>query len=100
MAAGFADYDGESIQVEGTLNDYAHRLHLACQGLMLHNVQALHSSLGEVPTQIRSVFENFLVLVQPLHGGYFLVLTLEKDSNLYKAGKHLLQAAEKLNRDL
>ncbi|MCI0421963.1 MAG: hypothetical protein L0387_31230 [Acidobacteria bacterium] len=100
VAVGFADYDGESIQFEGELEDDAHRLHLAYQGIVLHHLQAVHLLLQESLTRISSRYQNLHVIIQPLQSGYFLVLTLRPNSNLYRAGHCLEQAAHELNQDL
>jgi hypothetical protein len=100
VAAGFADYEGETIQLEGDFDDYSHRLQLAYQEIVLHRLQDIHKRFHETLTQVRSAYWNYHVIVQPLCGGYFLVLTLSKGSNLHQAQRHLEQAAHKLNQDL
>jgi hypothetical protein len=100
IAAGFADYDGESVQFEGALEADTHRLHLAYQGIVLHHLQALHQLLGETPTRISSRYQNLHVLIQPLKSGYFIVLTLKPNSNLHWAGHCLEQTAREFNQDL
>lgn len=100
VAAGFADYDGESVQFEGALGDDTHRLHLAYQGIVLHHLQSVHQLLGETPTRISSRYQNLHVIIQPLKAGYFIVLTLNLNSNLYRAGHCLEQTAEEFNQDL
>jgi hypothetical protein len=100
VAVGFADYEGETIQLEGSFDGYAHKLHLACQGIVLHNLQAIHRQTGEAIFQISSIYQNFHVMIQPLIEGYLLVLTLQRGSNLYQASKRLALAARQLNQDL
>lgn len=100
IAAGFADYDGECVQCEGALESDTHRLHLAYQGIVLHHLQSVHHPLGEIPTRISSRFQNLDVLIQPLKSGYFIVLTLKPNSNLYQAQRYLEQTAQELNLDL
>ena len=100
IAAGFADYDGESVQFEGALDADTHRLHLAYQGVVLHQLQAVHQLLGETPARISSRYQNLHVIIQPLKSGYFIVLTLKPNSNLYRAFHHLEQTAQELNQDL
>ena len=100
VAVGFADYEGESVQLEGALGDDVHRLHLAYQGIVLHHLQSLHQQFDETPTRITSRYENLHVMIQPLKSGYFVVLTLKPNSNLYRARCCLEQIARELNQDL
>ena len=100
IAVGFADYDGESVQFEGALDPDIHRLHLAYQGIVLHNLQSVHQLLGETPTRISSRYQNLHVIIQPMKSGYFIVLTLRPNCNLYLAFHHLEQTAQELNQDL
>lgn len=100
VAVGFADYEGESVQFEGTFDEDAHRLHLAYQGIVLHQLQSIHQLLGEIPTRISVRYQRMHVLVQPLKSGYFIVLSLKKDSNLFRAARFLEQTAEEFNADL
>ena len=100
IAAGFADYDGECVQCEGALDADTHRLHLAYQGIVLHRLQSVHQPLSESPTRISSRYQNLHVIIQPLKSGYFIVLTLKPNSNLYQAVHYLEQTAQELNQDL
>jgi len=100
VAAGFADYDGESVQIEGTLDRDTHRLHLAYQGIVLHQLQSVHQLLSETPTRISSHYRNLQVIIQPLKSGYFIVLTMKPNSNLYRACQCLEQTALEFNQDL
>ncbi|HEU0005842.1 MAG TPA: hypothetical protein VFS12_07620 [Terriglobia bacterium] len=100
VAAGFADYEGESVQFEGALDDDTHRLHLAYQGIVLHHLQSVHQLMGETPTRISCRYQNLHVIIQPLKSGYFIVLTLKPSSNLYRAGHCLEQTAQEFNQDL
>jgi hypothetical protein len=100
IAAGFADYDGEAVQFEGALDTDTHRLHLAYQGIVLHHLQSVHQPLGETPTRVHSRYQNQHVMIQPLKSGYFIVLTLKPNSNLYQASQRLEQTAREFNQDL
>ena len=100
VAVGFADYDGETVQLEGDFEDYSHRLNLACQGIVLHNLQAFHRQFGETPICINIIYQDFRLLIHPLRSGYYLVLTLKRNSNLHQAARHLERVAEELNQDL
>jgi len=100
IAVGFADYDGESVQIEGALDADTHRLHLAYQGIVLHHLQSVHHVLGETPTRISGRYQNLHVIIQALKSGYFIVLTLKPNSNLYQASHYLEQIAQELNQDL
>jgi len=100
IAAGFADYDGEAVQFEGALDADTHRLLLAYQGIVLHHLQSVHQLLCETPTRIHSRYQNQHVMIQPLKSGYFIVLTLKPNSNLYRAGHRLEQTAREFDPDL
>jgi hypothetical protein len=100
VAAGFADYDGESVQCEGALDDHTHQLLLAYQGIVLHHLQSVHQPLGEIPTRIRSRYRNLHVIIHPLKSGYFIVLTLKPNSDFYRAQHCLEQTAQEFNQDL
>ena len=39
VGAGFADYDGETVQLAGQFEDFEHRVHLACQGILLETCE-------------------------------------------------------------
>jgi hypothetical protein len=66
----------------------------------IDNLQSVHQLLGETPTRIHSRYQNQHVMIQPLKSGYFIVLTLKPDSNLYRAGHRLEQTAREFNQDL
>jgi hypothetical protein len=100
IAAGFADYEGECIELEGGLQEDLHRLHLAYQGIVLHHLQSVHQALGETPARISSRYGNRHVIVQPLKSGYFVMLTLNLGANLFRAGQCLTLTAQELNQDL
>lgn len=100
VAAGFADYEGEAVHLEGALDEDTHRLHLAYQGIVLHHLQSVHQLMSETPTRIRSRYQNLHTIIQPLKSGYFIVLTLKPNSNLHRAGHCLEQIAQELNQDL
>ena len=100
VAVGFADYEGESVQFEGTFDEDTHRLHLAYQGIALHHLQSMHQLLGEIPTRITARYQKMHVLVQPLKSGYFIVLSLKPGSNILRAAHLLEQTAEEFNVDL
>jgi hypothetical protein len=100
VAVGFADYEGESVDIQGPFDEYLHRVHLAYQGIVLTRLQALHATLEEPLARIYCTYQNFQLVIQPLQSGYFLVLTLQRNSNLYQANKQLELAARELNQDL
>jgi hypothetical protein len=100
VAAGFADYEGESVQLEGTLDEDSHRLLLAYQGIVLHHLQSVHQLLGETPTRVSSRYQNLHVIIQPLKSGYFIVLTLKPNFNIHRACHYLDQTAQEFNQDL
>ena len=91
---------GSRVHFEGALDADTHRLHLAYQGIVLHHLQSVHQLLGETPTRISSRYQNLHVIIQPLKSGYFIVLTLKPNSNLYRAFQHLEQTAQEFNQDL
>jgi predicted regulator of Ras-like GTPase activity (Roadblock/LC7/MglB family) len=98
--AGFADCEGETVELAGSLEDYAHRLLLAYQSIVVHQLQAIHSGLADVPSQITITTQNRHLLIRPLKGGYFLVLTLTRGADLYQGRQQLEQTGQLLNRDL
>lgn len=100
VAVGFADYDGESVQFEGALDDDSHRLLLAYQGIVLHHLQSVHQLLGETPTRLSSRYQNLHLIIQPLKSGYFIVLTLKPNFDFHRAAYCLDQTAQEFNQDL
>jgi len=98
--AGFVAEDGETVQLEGQLDDFAHRLHLAHQGILLQALSHIHKNPKANLRLVLSVHQDDTVAVKPLAGGYFLVLTLKRGKNLHKALHYLEQAAEELNQEL
>lgn len=98
--AGFVASDGETVQLEGQLDDFAHRLHLAYQGILLQALSNIHGNPKANLQVVLSIHQNYTIAVKPLADGYFLVLTLQRGKNLYQAVRYLEQAAEELNREL
>jgi len=97
---GFVAQDGETVQLEGQLEDFAHRLHLAYQGILLQTLSSIHGNPQANLRLVLSIHQDYTVAVKPLAGGYFLVLTLKRRNNLHKALHYLEQAAEELNQEL
>lgn len=100
LAAGFADYEGETVELAGSLEDYPHRLHLAYQGIVLHKLQQAHNASAETPSRISLTCQKRSVVIQPLKSGYYLVLTLARGASLHRAEWHLERTAQELNPDL
>ena len=100
LGAGFVASDGETVQLEGQLEDFAHRLHLAYQGILLQALSNIHANQTTNLQVVLSIHQNYSVAVKPLSDGYFLVLTLKRGKNLHHAVRFLEQAAEELNREL
>lgn len=98
VGAGFIDYEGEVVQLAGQLEDYAHHVHLACQGILLAQAKNLHRS-DEVHCLI-AAHENYISVIKPLKSDYSLILTLNKHNNLFKAIRSVEEAAQSLNVDL
>lgn len=98
VGVGFVDHDGETIHLEGRLEDYAHRLHLAYLGILAQNLKEIHQE--ESLSWLISAYQRLTVVVKPLKNAYFLALTLEHRKDLYKALKHLEEAAQELNQEL
>jgi hypothetical protein len=100
IGVGFVAHDGEAVQLEGQLDDYSHRLHLAYQGILLQNLNQIHSSPKATLRSIIQVYQDYVIVIKPLLGGYFLVLTLQHRKNLPRALRYLQEAAEALNQEL
>jgi hypothetical protein len=98
--AGFVAQDGETVQLEGQLDDFSHRLHLAYQGILLQVLGDIHKNPDANLRLVLSIHQDYTVAVKPLVGGYFLVLTLKGRRNLQKAIRCLEQAAQELNQEL
>ncbi|MEW5975523.1 MAG: hypothetical protein AB1898_06920 [Acidobacteriota bacterium] len=98
VAVGFADYEGETVQIEGRLEDYRHRLLLAYQGILFHNLAEQHA--GESMQSITAVYEDLTTVIKPLRRGYFLLLTLDSRKNLFQADGWLNWGAEQVNPDI
>ena len=98
VGVGFVDHEGETIQLQGRLEDYSHRIHLAYQGILVHNLNEIHQE--ESLSWLISVYQRLTMVVKPLKNAYFLVLTLEHRKDLAKALKHLEEAAQELNQEL
>jgi len=98
VGVGFVDQEGETIQLEGQLEDYSHRLHLAYQGILVDSLKEIHQK--ESLSWLISVHQRVTIVVQPLKNAYFLVLTLEHRKDLHKALKRLEEAAQELNQEL
>jgi len=100
LAVGFADYEGETIDLVGEIDDYRHRLHLAYQGILLQKLRCLLSQTQEFPNRVVFGCESTWIVIQPLKSSYFLVLTLQKNSCVSRASRILEEAAHELNLDL
>lgn len=99
VGVGFVASDGETVQLEGQLEDFVHRLHLAYQGILLQTLSRIHENPRNLQV-VLSIHQNYAVAIKPLSDGYFLVLTLKKGKNLHLIVRYLEQAAEELNREL
>jgi len=100
VGVGFVDYDGETVQLAGQFEDFAHRVHLAYQGIFLESLKSFHQQLLGVPLSLVCVYQNLTLVIKPLKSGYFLVLTLTHRKQLAKALRATEEAAAQLNRDL
>jgi predicted regulator of Ras-like GTPase activity (Roadblock/LC7/MglB family) len=100
LGVGFVAQDGEAVQLEGQFDDYAHRLHLAYQGILLQTLNRIHQKPGKAVSAIISVHQKYTVLVRPLKSGYLLVLTLGHRKNLRMALQQLDRAAGELDQEL
>jgi hypothetical protein len=98
LGAGFVDYEGETVQAAGQLENYAHRVHLAYQGILLGQAQEVHPA-DDLSFSI-SIHSNCSWIVKPLIGGYCLVLTLSNRRHLFQALRHMEDAAREINLDL
>ena len=100
IGVGFVAHDGEAVQIEGQLEDYAHRLHLAYQGILLQALGQIQKIPQKGVRYVLAVHENYAVVLKPLADGYFLVLTLKHRKHLHQALRHLEEAAQILNQEL
>jgi hypothetical protein len=100
IGVGFVAQDGEAVQLEGQLDDFAHRLHLAYQGILLQDLSHIHRNPKTKLRLVLSIHQDYTVAIKPLLDDYFLVLTLKHRRSLHKALRHLEQAAEELNQEL
>ena len=100
IGAGFVASDGETVQLEGRLDDFTHRLHLAYQGILLQALNSIHENPKAKLQTIVTIHQNHTIAIKPPTDGYFLVLTLERGKNLHRVLRCLEQAAEELNREL
>jgi hypothetical protein len=100
VGAGFVDYDGEVVQLTGQFEDFAHRIHLAYQGIFLENLKSFHEQHLGPPLSVVCVYQNLTLVIKPLKSGYFLVLTLAHGKQLAKALRAAEEAAAHLNLDL
>jgi hypothetical protein len=98
VGAGFVAEDGETVQVVGALEDYAHRVHLAYQRIFLDRVGKF--STFDPPQLLICVYERFSWIIYPLDQGYCLVLTLKERPKGFQALPHLKKAAISINADL
>jgi hypothetical protein len=100
VGVGFVDYEGETVQLAGRLEDYAHRVHLACQSILLRDVSRVHENYQEFLSSVTCVYQDLTLAIKPLKGGYCLVVTLKHKRNLSKAVHYLEEAARELNQEL
>ena len=98
--AGLVAQDGEAVQLEGQIDDFTHRLHLAYQGILLQVLSDIHKGPKANLRLVLSIHQDYTVAVKPLADGYFLVLTLKGRKNAQKALRYLEQAAGELNQEL
>lgn len=98
VGAGFVADDGETVQVAGTLEGYAHRVHLACQRILLDRANEA-SSTGP-PQLILCVYDQFSWIIHPLNQGYCLVLTLKDRCKIFQAVSHMKETALTINAEL
>ncbi len=98
VGAGFVADDGETVQVAGPLEGYAHRVHLAYQRIFLDRASETSSS---GPLQlIICVYDQFSWIIHPLNQGYCLVFTLKDRHRIFQAVSRIKEAALAINADL
>ena len=100
LSVGFADHEGETVDLVGDMDDYRHRLHLAYQGIILQRLRSLLMQTQEFPNRVVFGCEGFWIVIQTLKSSYFLVLTLKKNSSISRANRILEATARELNLDL
>jgi predicted regulator of Ras-like GTPase activity (Roadblock/LC7/MglB family) len=98
VGAGFVDYEGEIVQAAGQLENYVHRVHLACQSILLDQAQKVHPA--DELSSIISIHANYSWIIKPLKSDYCLVLTLASRRRLFQALRYMEDAAREINLDL
>jgi hypothetical protein len=100
VGAGFADYEGETVQLLGEFTDFEHRVHIACQGLLLEQIKKAHQTHLPPPAVVVCKYQFGALLIKPLKDGYYLVLTLAHPEQTARAIRHLEDTARVLEQDI
>jgi hypothetical protein len=98
VGTGFVADDGETVQIAGSLESYIHRVHLACQRILLERVRVLDDT--DSPDHLICMLDNYCWVIQPLEQGYCLVLTLDARHRVFQAIPEIKKAATLINSDL
>lgn len=98
VGAGFVAEDGETVQVAGLLEGYAHRVHLAYQRILLD--RANETSASGSTQLIICVYGQFSWIIHPLNQGYCLVLTLKDRGKIFQAVSPIKETALAINAEL
>ncbi len=100
VGAGFADYEGETVQLAGQLDDFEHRVLLAWQGILLEDIKKIHQTYLSPPEMVILKYQHRTLLIKPLKDSYYLVLTLAHAKYLSKAIQCLKDMARALELDM
>jgi hypothetical protein len=100
VGAGFADYEGETVQLLGQFADFEHRVHIACQGILLQQIKKAHQSHLPPPAVVFCKYQFGTLLIKPVKDGYYLVLTLAHPKQTARAIRCLEDAARVLEQDI
>lgn len=90
QGAIIADWEGESVDQVGIMDDYDLKVIGAHKGVILHNMREVVDRLGDGDLkEIVITTKNAQTLVLPVTKEYYLVLTLDRSDML---GRALLEA--------
>ncbi len=89
QGAIIADWEGESVEHVGTMDDYDLKVIGAHKGVILQNMRDVVDRLGDDLKEIVITTRQAQTLIMPVTEDYYLVLTLDRSDML---GRALLEA--------
>ena len=96
-----ADWEGESVDSFGIMDDYDLKVMAAHKGVLLHNIREVQERLGgDDLKEVVITTETMQMIVLPVTKDYYLVLALDKSDLLGKALQEARSCIKGLHKEI